>query len=49
MQRLIQALGPELVLTDRVTLKDRRHDYWLLSQLEDLQGRGVPDPLCVVA
>jgi len=49
VQRLIQALGPDLVLTDRVTLKDRRHDYWLLSQLEDLQGRGVPDPLCVVA
>jgi alkyldihydroxyacetonephosphate synthase len=45
---LLEILGPEKVLTDAVTLKDRRHDYWMLSQLDDLQGRPVPDPACVV-
>ena len=45
---LKEALGPEKVLTDSHTLSERRHDYWVLSQLEDIQGRGAPEPICVV-
>ena len=41
-------LGPDKVFTDDFTLKDRRHDYWVLSQLDDMQGRGAPNPACVV-
>ena len=46
---LRQALGDEKVRTDEHTLRERRHDYWVLSQLEDLRGRGGPNPCCVVA
>jgi len=47
-QQLISEIGENKVLTDIDTLKDHRHDYWVLSQLEDLQGKGAPDPCCVV-
>jgi alkyldihydroxyacetonephosphate synthase len=36
------------VSTDDTALADRRRDYWVLSQLDDLQGRGAPPPACVV-
>jgi alkyldihydroxyacetonephosphate synthase len=41
-------LGAAKVLTDATTLDERRHDYWVLSHLDDLQGRGAPRPRCVV-
>jgi alkyldihydroxyacetonephosphate synthase len=48
VETLQNALGAEKVFTDSHTLSERRHDYWVLSQLEDMQGRGAPEPLCVV-
>ena len=48
VETLQKALGAEKVFTDSHTLSDRRHDYWVLSQLEDMQGRGAPEPACVV-
>lgn len=48
VKALQNALGAEKVLTDPHMLSERRHDYWVLSQLEDMQGRGAPNPACVV-
>lgn len=48
IEDLQRELGLEKVRTDNFTLKDRRHDYWVLSLLEDMEGRGAPNPLCVV-
>ncbi|MCJ7773038.1 MAG: FAD-binding oxidoreductase [Desulfobacterales bacterium] len=48
VQQLIAELGESKVRTDIDTLKDRRHDYWVLSQLEDLQGTETSGPCCVV-
>jgi alkyldihydroxyacetonephosphate synthase len=48
VEKLQQKLGQEKVLTDEFTLKDRRRDYWMLSQLDDMQGRRLPNPACVV-
>jgi alkyldihydroxyacetonephosphate synthase len=45
---LKEALGPEKVFTDPHVLVERRYDYWVLSHLEEMQGRGAPNPLCVV-
>jgi alkyldihydroxyacetonephosphate synthase len=45
---LTRQLGAEKVLTDAATLDERRHDYWVLSHLDDLQGRAAPRPRCVV-
>ena len=45
---LIQAIGSDKVKTDQAFLMERRHDYSVLSQLADLQGRGAPTPACVV-
>jgi alkyldihydroxyacetonephosphate synthase len=47
-ETLTHAMDDDKVCTDRHTLGERRHDYWVLSQLEDLQGRGTPNPACVV-
>jgi len=47
-ESLALLLGPGRVLTDEATLADRRHDYWVLSHLDDLQGRAAPLPRCVV-
>lgn len=47
-QQLTKKLGEDKVRTDIDTLKERRHDYWVLSQLEDIQGNKVPNPCCVV-
>jgi alkyldihydroxyacetonephosphate synthase len=48
VERLRGALGEDVVSTDPAVLADRRRDYWVLSQLDDLQGRGAPQPACVV-
>ncbi len=48
VKTLRHALSQDKVCTDEHTLRERRHDYWVLSQLEDLQGRGAPNPACVV-
>ncbi|MBW1814838.1 MAG: FAD-binding oxidoreductase [Deltaproteobacteria bacterium] len=48
VKQLIDRLGENKVLTDIDTLKERRHDYWVLSQLEDIQGDETPNPCCVV-
>lgn len=48
VDRLRAELGAERVLTDPESLASRRHDYWMLSQLDDVQGRGAPNPVCVV-
>jgi alkyldihydroxyacetonephosphate synthase len=45
---LRNALGEDKVCIDRHSLRERRHDYWVLSQLDDVQGRGLPNPACVV-
>jgi hypothetical protein len=45
---LQEALGPDKVLTESHARREKRHDYWVLSQLEDMQGRGAPEPICVV-
>jgi alkyldihydroxyacetonephosphate synthase len=45
---LIDKLSENKVLTDIDILKERKHDYWVLSQLEDLQGIETPNPCCVV-
>src|SRR5262249_27361392 len=36
------------VVTAPIAIEDRRHDYWMLSQLDDAQGRRAPNPVCVV-
>lgn len=48
VDRLRRELGAESVLTDAKSLASRRHDYWMLSQLDDAAGRGAPSPACVV-
>jgi alkyldihydroxyacetonephosphate synthase len=45
---LVSALGPERVVTSGDLLDQRRHDYWVRSHLDDLQGRPAPRPACVV-
>lgn len=45
---LRQALGEAKVRTDDATLQERRHDYWVLSHLDDIQDRPAPSPACVV-
>ncbi len=48
IDKLCRIPGENKVRTDETLLKERRHDYSMLSQLEDTQGRGAPDPACVV-
>lgn len=48
VEKLQEALGQGKIFTDEFTLKDRRRDYWMLSQLDDMQGRRLPNPSCVV-
>ena len=48
VESLARQLGADKVLTDAATLDERRHDYWVLSHLDDLQGRAAPRPRCVV-
>jgi alkyldihydroxyacetonephosphate synthase len=48
VEKLRAELGSEKVVTDAAVAGARRHDYWMLSQLDDAQGRGAPNPACVV-
>jgi len=48
IKTLEQAVGKDLVSTDEQLLQERRHDYSVISQLDDLQGRAAPRPRCVV-
>ena len=48
IERLRAALGDAKVVTGDAARAERRRDYWALSQLDDLQGRGAPLPSCVV-
>ena len=47
VERLQEALG-ERVRSDEETRRAHRRDWWVLSQLQDLQGRGPATPLAVV-
>ena len=48
IEQLKRAIGPEKVSTDATVLKELRHDYSVSSKLADMQGRGAPNPGCVV-
>jgi alkyldihydroxyacetonephosphate synthase len=48
IEQLKQAVGPERVRTDDATLRERRRDYSVPGTLADMQGRGAPNPACVV-
>jgi alkyldihydroxyacetonephosphate synthase len=48
IETLTAAIGATKVRTDDATLQERRHDYWVLSYLDDMQGRPAPKPACVV-
>ena len=48
IQRLTDALSAEKVITEGDVLETRRHDYWVLSHLDDVQNRPAPRPACVV-
>ncbi len=48
IEKLKQAIGPDKVKTDEATLQERRRDYSMPNDLADLQGRGAPNPACVV-
>ncbi len=48
VQKLTKTLGRKKVKTDEGTLDERRHDYSVVFQLDDMQGRKAPRPACVV-
>jgi alkyldihydroxyacetonephosphate synthase len=48
MEELRGILGDDKVSAEPSIRDERRHDYWILSHLEDLQGQGAPLPGCVV-
>jgi alkyldihydroxyacetonephosphate synthase len=48
VKRLNEKLGDKKVKTDKGTLDERRHDYSVVFQLDDMQGRQAPRPACVV-
>lgn len=48
VESLKAALPAERVRTDDDLLQTRRHDYWVLSHLDDVQDRPAPKPACVV-
>lgn len=48
VEELRKLLGDDKVYTNPQTLKELRHDFWILSQLEDIQERSTPNPMCVV-
>ncbi len=47
IETLRQAVGNDIISTDEHLLEERRHDYSVISQLDDLQGRAAPRPCCV--
>lgn len=48
IEALRQALGADKVRTDEAILSERRRDYSAPNELADLQGRGAPNPACVI-
>lgn len=48
VKALLDALGPEVVVTSGELLTQRRHDYWVRSHLDDAQERPAANPACVV-
>jgi alkyldihydroxyacetonephosphate synthase len=48
IKTLTDKIGAAKVRTDDATLQERRHDYWVMSYLDDIQGRPAPKPACVV-
>lgn len=48
VSKLQESLKRDRVITDEVLLEQRRHDYWVLSHLDDVQERPAPSPACVV-
>lgn len=48
VESLAAALGKDRVITEGALLQERRHDYWVLSHLDDIQNRAAPPPACVV-
>jgi len=48
IEKLKRAIGPDKIKTDEITLQERRRDYSVTNELADLQGRGAPNPACVV-
>ena len=46
--QLSNALDASRIVTDPEILDTRHHDYWILSHLDDVQGRPAPRPGCVV-
>lgn len=45
---LTEKLSSEKVVSSGPLLDERRHDYWVLSHLDDVQERPAPRPACVV-
>src|ERR1700709_997260 len=45
---LVARLGPAQVLVDEPSRRGHRRDAWVLSELDDLEGRAMPLPACVV-
>ncbi|MFO1186245.1 MAG: FAD-binding oxidoreductase [Alphaproteobacteria bacterium] len=45
---LERALGKAQVVSDPAALEDRRHDYWVLSHFDDVDGHPAPAPMCAV-
>jgi alkyldihydroxyacetonephosphate synthase len=48
IEKLAQAIGPEKVKTDEATLHERRRDWSVTNALADMEGRGAPNPACVI-
>ena len=48
VEQLQKAVGNDAVITDPQVLEDRRHDYWVLSHVDDIQDRAAKPPACVV-
>ena len=49
VELLSQKLGSKKIKIDGETLNERRHDYSVIFKLDDMQGRRVPRPACVVS
>ncbi len=47
VKQLRETLGSEVIVTEGDLVTNRRHDYWVRSHLDDLQGRPAPRPACV--
>ena len=48
VEELRKILGPDKVLVDEASRRGKRRDFWVLSQLADVNGIHEPLPACVV-